>query len=194
MPKDQKYTVQALENMTKAEIAEMRKEYTRMRDIAEKRIKRLGESEFAYARAYQNNQLGFPKLRNLSDSEFPKAMSALAKFVSAKGTTVTGQRERMKRTIEAWQAQGVDLNESNYKQVMKAMESLRKRKLIYDSNRVVNAVEAILARSDMKLGRLMRSPNFGKLLEKNSDAIASLPELPKGQYYGMRSLKNMFGW
>ena len=69
---------------------EMRKEYTRMRDVAQKRIKRLSESEFKWTA--KGSAQSFPELKNISDANFAKAFNQLYRFVHAQSTTVTGQK------------------------------------------------------------------------------------------------------
>ena len=188
-----KYTVQALENMTKAEIKAMRAEYTRMRDIAQKRVKRLGESKFSYSKAFQNYQYGFPKLKDIPKGHFAEAFSMLAKYVGTKSTTVSGQREQMRKTIATWNEMGIPLSESNYKQVFDILKALRKQKKIYDSEKVVDAALALMARKDIKISKLLKSPHLGDIVQ-NAGKIASLDQLPKGQYYGIRQLGKELGW
>ena len=190
---DKRYTVQALESMTKAEIKAMRAEYTRMRDIAQKRIKRLGESRFSSSKAFQNYQYGFPKLKDIPKGHFAEAFNLLAKYVSVKSTTVSGQREQMKRTIATWNEMGIPLSEKNYKQVFDILKALRKQKKIYDSEKVVDAAMALMARKDIKISKLLKSPHLGQIVE-NAGKIASLDQLPKGQYYGIRQLGKELGW
>ena len=105
------YTVQGAETMarvgTKDDLATMRAEYTRMRDVAQKRIKRLGK-QFPESKAYQSHKQGFAKLKDLDPRDFPKAFAELAKFVRAKGSTVTGQKQIKEKTIKTWQDQGLN--------------------------------------------------------------------------------------
>ena len=193
MAKDPRFSVQALENLTKPERKAMHAEYTRLRDIAQKRIKRLGASEFSFAKAYQNYQYGFPKLRDLSEADFPKALAHLYTFVNRKSSTITGQRERMKKTIEMYAEQDITLTPENYKYVAKVMQMLRKRKLLYDSEKAVTLVETILSRPDLKFSNLIRSPKIGRMLE-NLDDLKAMPALDKGKYYGINQLSKMFNW
>ena len=64
---DNYMTTQALENYvaraTRDDLSALRSEYTRMRDVAQKRIKRLQASEFNQAKAVLERPEGFPKLK-----------------------------------------------------------------------------------------------------------------------------------
>ena len=153
----QYYTVQGAETMarmgTKDDLTTMRAEYTRMRDVAQKRIKRLGQ-QFPESKAYKSNAGGFPKLKELDPRDFAKAFSELAKFVKAKGSTVTGQKEIQRKTIETInRATGNTdeegnssggLTKENYWRFIKILEEARKQKVVYDSDRMVSLAESTL--------------------------------------------------
>ena len=141
------YTVQGAETMarlgTKDDISTMRAEYTRMRDVAQKRIKRLGK-QFPESKAYQTHEKGFAKLKDLDPRDFPKAFAELAKFVKAKGSTVTGQKQIKEKTIKTWQDQGLNLNSKNYDKTIKILEEMRKQKIVYGSDKAVELAESML--------------------------------------------------
>lgn len=159
------YTVPGAEAMmrgTRDDVALMKSEYTRMRDTAMKRIKRLGK-EFPESKAYQNwlqngKIAGPKKLRDMDPKDLPKAFAELAKFVSAKGSTVSGQRDIQRKTMKAWQEQGLNLNKQNYDRAIKILEEMRKRKLVYGSDKVIELADAMMTLDDQQvddmLGRL----------------------------------------
>ena len=89
------------EAMMRRDFAGMKREYTKMRDVAQKRIKRMGESEFADTKTYEENKEGFRKIKDIDPRDFAKAFSELSKFVAKKTSTVTGQKERRDKTIKA---------------------------------------------------------------------------------------------
>ena len=148
------YTVQGAETMarvgTKDDIATMRAEYTRMRDVAQKRIKRLGQ-QFPESKAYQTHAKGFVKLKELDPRDFPKAFAELAKFVRAKGSTVTGQKQIKEKTIKTWQDQGLNLNSKNYDKTIKILEEMRKQKIVYGSDKAVELADSMLDLDDQKI-------------------------------------------
>lgn len=82
---------------------QLRDEYTRLRDIAQKRIKRLA-AKYPDSATYQKWKDGVPKLRDLkTQSDIAYGLSELASFVGSKASTLTGQktiRETTQETIE----------------------------------------------------------------------------------------------
>lgn len=147
------YTVQGAETMarigTKDDMSTMRSEYTRMRDVAQKRIKRLGK-QFPESKAYQTHAKGFAKLKDLDPRDFPKAFAELAKFVKAKGSTVTGQKQIKEKTMKTWQDQGLNLNSKNYDKTIKILEEMRKRKIVYGSDKAVELADSMLDLDDQQ--------------------------------------------
>ena len=167
------YTVQGAETAyrtgTKSDIETMHREYTKMRDVAQKRLQRL-ENEFSWTKTYQNHKEGFAKLSDIDPRNFPKAFSDLAKFVKAKSSSASGQREIRRKTINTWQNQGIDLNLRNYNTVMDILETMRKRKMgkIYGSDKVVELADTMLEYDMSLTGDLLK--NLGTLLEHSDEA------------------------
>lgn len=82
---------------------ELRKEYTRLRDIAVKRLKRMGrDQELQQTQEYKYYSKRMPKLRDLVDRiEIEDFLADLAVFVNnPEISTVGGVRERIKRQRE----------------------------------------------------------------------------------------------
>lgn len=189
------YTVQGAKTMyevgTKDDIATMKSEYTRMRDTAQKRLKRL-EKQFPDSRAVQTHRKGFPKIRDLDPRDFPKAFAELAKFVKAKGSTVTGQQQIKEKTIKTWQDQGLNLNQTNYDKVIKIMEEMRRQKIVYDSNKAVELADSMLGLDDQQTNEWLEHLNT---LILHSDEIDTLKGIiQSGAYTSMDELFEMIGW
>lgn len=76
----------------------LRQEYTRLRDIAQKRLKRMEgkpEAEFVLSQHPE----GFPKLKDLSDrSELTRALADLRNFMTAKRSSISGIRNTIEET------------------------------------------------------------------------------------------------
>lgn len=161
------YTVQGAETMvsigTKDDMSTMRSEYTRMRDAAQKRVARLQKmypESVGAKRRYDTGKKdaegnpiyksGFATLKSLDPKDFAKAFADLAKFLRAKGSTVTGQKQIKEKTIKTWQAQGLNLNAKNYDRTIKILEQLRKEKLVYGSDDVVDVADAMLELDDQQ--------------------------------------------
>ena len=93
--------------LSKRDPRELRKEYTRLRDIAEKRLKTMKKSEFRTSIAYQLNANKYKKLRNMrSEKEMISLLSDLSKFVSARSSKVTGQRAIIKDRLSTLHENG----------------------------------------------------------------------------------------
>ena len=171
------YTVQGAETMarvgTKDDMATMRAEYTRMRDVAQKRIKRLGK-QFPESKAYQSHKQGFAKLKDLDPRDFPKAFAELAKFVKAKGSTVTGQKEIKQKTIKTWQDQGLNLNQKNYDKTIKILEEMRKQKIVYGSDKAVELADSMLDLDDQQTNEWL---DHLDLLLQHTDELQEIPDV-----------------
>lgn len=184
------YTVQGAETMarvgTKDDMATMRAEYTRMRDVAQKRIKRLGQ-QFPESKAYQSHAKGFPKLKELDPRDFAKAFSELAKFVKAKGSTVTGQKEIKNKTIKTWQDQGLNLNQKNYDKTIKILEEMRKQKIVYGSDKAVELADSMLDLDDQQTNEWL--DHLETLLQHTDE----LQEIPDVSGYSFDEILDMLG-
>lgn len=117
------YSVSALMNRP---LAEVKKEYSRLRSIARKRLERLGKSDFASSQAYQMNKKGFKPLAQLQGQQIYYNLNALMRFITAKASTVTGQKEIRAKEIRTLHEHGYTfVNVSNYFQFIEFMETVR---------------------------------------------------------------------
>lgn len=219
------YTAQGAETMasigTKDDMATMRAEYTRMRDVAQKRIQRL-QKDFpntAGARIKYDTgkkdaegnpiyKSGFQKLKNLDPRDFPKAFSELAKFIRATGSTVTGQRiiqektmNRLNKAIGDRDEKGnpiYPVNPSNYWRVIDQLEEARRRKVTYGSDKMVELADATLELTQEQFNVLLN--NLSKALEHSEEMNDSLHAymLKKGiqdyQKVNMDDFIKQLGW
>lgn len=171
------YTVQGAETMvrmgTKDDLSTMRSEYTRMRDVAQKRLHRL-EKAFPESKAVQNHPNGFPKMKDLDKRDFAKAFADLAKFVKAKGSTVTGQKQIKQKTIKTWQEQGLNLNMKNYNKTIKILEEMRKRKLVYGSDKAVELADSMLSLDEQRTDEWLDHLDY---LLQHTEELQEIPDL-----------------
>lgn len=84
---------------------EIRAEYTRLRDIAQKRLKRLERSE-PESYAYRQNVGVYGPARGMTTDEIKDLLPDLARFISAKAGSVSGIRAIRKQTLETLWARG----------------------------------------------------------------------------------------
>lgn len=103
-----KYTPAGLETWPEKEL---RAEYTRLRDIAQKRIKRLSQDPIVQTSSvYREFEHGFPRMRDIRSREgLERAMADVARFVRARSSTVTGARESLQQ--RAARVAGVELDD-----------------------------------------------------------------------------------
>lgn len=203
-----KVTVIEAEAMMRDDIRAMRKEYTRMRDIAQKRIQRLGQTEFSETATYKSNRTGFKKLKELDPRDFAKAFSELSKFVSAKGSRIKGQQEikqktteRLNKSIGNEDEEGNPIspvNPGNYWRVIKILDEARRQKVSYGSDKMVELADTTLALSKDQFDSIL--DNLQNTL-KNSDTIGdSLAQYMKDnkiesyQKVNMDSFLEAMGW
>lgn len=198
------YTVHGAKTILKIgtpdDISTFRTEYTRMRDAAQKRVNRLREKypdTVGAKQKYYTGKVdaegkpiykpGFPRLRDIDPRDLPKAFAELAKFLKAKGSTVTGQRQIKEKTIKTWNDEDVPLTNTNYNQAIKILEEARKLKLVYDSEKIVALADAMLTLDDSRRSEWLA--NLADLLPK-AEQIKAIPELKS---YSMDELKKMIG-
>ena len=184
------YTVQGAETMirigTKDDMSTMRSEYTRMRDVAQKRIKRLGQ-QFPESKAYLSHQKGFPKLKEIDSRDFAKAFADLARFVKAKGSTVSGQKQIKQKTIQTWQEQGLNLNSKNYDKTIKVLEEMRRQKIVYGSDKAVELADSMLELDDQQTNQWLDH------LETMLIHADELKEIPNLSGYDFDEIMDMIG-
>lgn len=108
------YTPYALESWPDNQ---MRKEYTRLRDIAQKRIKRLSKDPISgTSDVYKEFAGGFPTLKAmLGDRKaLEQALADVARFVRSKGSTVGGAREEFAQKMKVGGIDVADVPEDQY--------------------------------------------------------------------------------
>ena len=106
---------------------QVRKEYTRLRDISQKRLKRLSAAGYENTDVYQKNVKHYPKLKDIkSKSELAQRLSDLSRFVGSSQSTVSGLKEREKKVLKTLKKSGYKyINESNLSDFGDFMEYYR---------------------------------------------------------------------
>lgn len=116
---------------------EVRKEYTRLRDIAQKRIKRLKAAGYTNTDVYQKNYAHYPKLKDIkSKSELAQRLSDLSRFVASSRSTVSGIKDARSQSLKTLHEHGFTfVTQENYGDFAQFMESYRDQLLDmeYDS-------------------------------------------------------------
>lgn len=101
------YYIEALRSGSLTE-KEMRSEYSRLRKIANERLAALGRSRFNKTQTYIKNvgkYVTLDKIKN--ERQLIYKLSDLAKFVTSKRGSVTGQYEIRRKTLETLHERGI---------------------------------------------------------------------------------------
>ena len=102
----------------------LRKEYTRLRKIANKRLNRLQASEYKETDLAKEYAGGFALLADVED--LPRELTMLARFVASERSSVTGLKRIDKQTVETLQEHGYTfVNAKNVRQFGAFMEEMR---------------------------------------------------------------------
>ena len=149
-----RFTVDEAEILYRMNPQQLRKEYERMRDIARKRMGRLKEDEFDWTKASKER---FPSFTQMDVRDFPKAYSDLSKFLSAKRSTLGGQKQIRSKTISTLnKAIGANkVNNRNYERVIKILDEARKMKIVYDSEKIVNLADMTLEHENLDFDKVL---------------------------------------
>lgn len=99
------YTREAIRNADVWTDAAVRREYSRLRDIAQKRLERLSRNE-PLSYAYRANRGQYAPARGQSTEALRQQLPQLAKFIAARTGSVSGIRAQRKKAVESLQAKG----------------------------------------------------------------------------------------
>lgn len=172
------YTPAGLTMLHPDQVATARREYQRLRRVAEKRLARLGASEFADSEAYQRNVGTFTPLSQVSSNrELGALLYQVRNFLDARRSSVTGQRAIIKEQIETLHEHGYTfVNKSNLKAFGEFMEAARAAAggTLYASDRVAEIYDAA-ERKGIPPEQLMENFDFWR---KNVDALNAAPLIP----------------
>lgn len=132
------YTPSNIKAMIEAgKVKEVRKEYTRLRDIAQKRLKRLAAAGYKNTEVYQRNYKHYPLLKNIkSSSELAQRLSDLSRFIESRRSTVKGIKDTRTQALKTLHEHGYKfVTAENYGEFAQFMESYRNNLLDmeYDS-------------------------------------------------------------
>lgn len=117
---------------------DIRAEYSRLRDIAQKRLQRLARAE-PESYAYRENAGAYPTARSLSTAQITDLLPDLARFITARAGSVSGIRAIRKQTLETLHERGYDfVNARNLREFGEYMEDWRSRRELHS----IGSVEA----------------------------------------------------
>lgn len=102
--------------------------YTKMRDVAQKRLSRLARSEFSNTETYKNYASGFKRLSDLADPRaFEREFNRLSKFIAGRNSVSELKKSRAE-SIKTLHDNGYGfVNTKNFAQFGQFMEDIRSR-------------------------------------------------------------------
>lgn len=136
---------------------ELRKEYARLRAVAQKSLKRMGESEFAEDATYRNNVGRFNATSKLkSKRDVARALTDVTRFLSAKSHSISGLMEIRAEAVATWQSKGYSwVTKKNYNDWVRFLNWYKELKgFNYDIN---VAVEKFLNASQEEIDLITRT-------------------------------------
>lgn len=203
----ERVTVDQAQSMMRDDIKAMRREYTKMRDIAQKRIQRMGKTQFQETETYRNNRFGFRRLRDLDPRDFAKAYSELSKFITAKGSTIKGQTEIMRKTaLKLNKALGfkdkeIDektgmvsggITQDNYWRMIKILNRARKDKIFYGSEEMRELADLTLGLTKEQFKDVL--DNLDWYLTHTEDVKQNIDPETGYQIVDMKEFREKIGW
>lgn len=137
--------------LSKMDIADVRKEYSRLRSIARKRLQRIEGTPFEQSQSYKNNKDKYKPLKDISDTrELYHLLYDLSIFIRSRNSSLKSLKTQMDSYIETMNERYPELNldENNYFEFVEFMASIRRSALdkIYDSQQVLEYFESLKAR------------------------------------------------
>jgi len=124
---------------------ELRKEYSRLRSIARKRLERFEGTEWTTSQIYKYNKEGFKPLKEItSDRELRHLFSDVARFVTAERGSVSGLERERRKAVKTLNERGYTfVTKENFRRFGEFMEYVRTSNLgrMLDSKRVADFYE-----------------------------------------------------
>lgn len=155
-------------NMTEKEA---RKTYSRLRKNSQRRLKRLGESEFRNTPLYQQNRKGFPVLKDIAPRDLPYYLTQVSDFYFSKSATLRYQKMQKRKNLREFKEKGFNVKESDYWDFIAFLDEWHENNLerLYGSERVFELFENM---KEKNIGSDDITRNFEKWLEKSNDLEA----------------------
>lgn len=157
-------------------VREARAEYSRLRKIAQKRLARLGVSEFSTSTTFQNWQRGFAALeRGAPERTVRKALYDVARFLNLRTSSVSGARRARKQFVEAMHERGYSfINARNADEFGRFMKEVKKHE-DYRGRDSEQLVELYKTAKEKRISPLSLAQNYEKWFA-NEKTFESAPK------------------
>lgn len=175
---------------------DVRREYQRLRKIAEQRISRLEMSEFSKSQSVLEHKERYPTMRELKGNmrELRFQLYDLRRFLDSGYSTVSGQKAIKKQRIETLQARGWDVNSANYNAFVSFMEYA---KAYFGGSFSSDTVRLYLDRREIgETGIEQMKKGFAKFLKEQAPELAfeNMSKVEKAAYKSrMKEWKKIYG-
>ena len=170
---------------------QMKAEYTRLRNVANKRLLRMQDTRFENYQSFQQNVGKFiPVSQISSERELIYRLSEVERFISAKTSTISGIRDIERRTLESLQDAGYTfVNAKNLAAFGEFMTEYRAQHLneIYDSD---EAYKLFVETQKRGIGLSKIRGDFEFWMEQR-DTLADLPVYRNKDKRGADFYRNM---
>ena len=170
---------------------QMKAEYTRLRNVANKRLLRMQDTRFENYQSFQQNVGKFiPVSQISSERELIYRLSEVERFISAKTSTISGIRDIERHTLESLQDAGYTfVNAKNLAAFGEFMAEYRDQHLneIYDSD---EAYKLFVETQKRGIGLSKIKDNFAYWMEQR-DTLADLPVYRNKEKRGADFYRNM---
>ena len=174
MARLRKYTDFQPHEINSYDIGFVRREYSRLRSIANKRLARIGNTEFRVTDTYQYNKGRFVPLSEItSNAELRAKAVQVSRFLNSDTGSLSGLQKLRDQQIEILRKHGYDfVTRENYFEFVEYMEAgkdlLSSR--IYDSERIAKSFQGWTHRStdvEQDLGEWTKT-NLTKIYERQA--------------------------
>ncbi len=157
---------------------ELRKEYSRLRSVARKRLERFAGSEFADSNVYRYNKGRYIPVADVkSKTELSRLLSDVARFLTAEGGSVSGQRSIRDKAIATWHDKGYDwINTKNYASFARFLEFSRE---FVGQPYMEKAAELFRRADEQGVDPEQIKANYEWYWKNFDEESATLPELPR---------------
>lgn len=141
------YTPSNLLNGT-IDMRELKREYSRLRSIARKRLERFENTEWTDTQVYKQNARFYIPIKEIeSKYDLAYRLSALSRFINADTSSVRGLQKQRKKSLDSLHDSGYNfVNKKNFLDFGKFMEEYRSNKLdrLYDSKDTAITFETLV--------------------------------------------------
>lgn len=149
----------------------LRKEYSRLRQIAQKRLSRLERAGYDDFDIFLDYEDMFQKTRGLSDARIAEIMPDLYKFLNRQVSTVSGMKKYISKNIESLHDSGYDfVNWYNFQEWVNFLEDVKNDDDFRYNEELDDIKGAATAekRAEMRAARIARiEQRFNKYLRDN---------------------------